>query len=161
MRPKLLETIRRFPWRLFLQPALAVAVALALTAPVRAASHASQRYSRPGPLYEIPPHLVYGASSAFGSRSDWAQNPSREDPRRMQRQYQEWQSLPPEQKDAMRRRMEELNRMPPQDRDRYQQRYRQWQQLPPEDRRRIENDLQRWDRLSPQERDSIQRRFKP
>lgn len=79
---------------------------------------------------------------------------------RMQQQYREWQSLPPDQRDAMRRRMDELNRMPPQDRDRLQQRYRQFQQLPPDERRSIENELRRRDNLSPQERDSIRRRFK-
>ena len=79
---------------------------------------------------------------------------------RMQRQYQEWQSLPPDQRDAMRRRMDDLNRMPPQDRDRMQQRYRQFQQLPQDERRSIEKNLRRWDNLSPQERDSIRRRFK-
>jgi hypothetical protein len=79
---------------------------------------------------------------------------------RMQRQYQEWQSLPPDQRDAMRRRLDELKRMPPQDRDRLQQRYRQFQQLPPDERRSIENELRRRDNLTPQERDSIRRRFK-
>jgi hypothetical protein len=79
---------------------------------------------------------------------------------RMQRQYQEWQSLPPDQRDAMRRRMDDWNRMPSQERDRLQQRYRQYQQLPQDERRSIENNLRRWDNLSPQERDSIRRRFK-
>ncbi len=145
-----------------MRPALTAALFLALGAPAVLADSPRPRHGPvPGASPGIAPHPLYDASSAYGSRPYWTQNSRREDQRRMQRQYQEWQSLPPEQKDAMRRRMDELNRMPPQDRDRYQQRYQQWQQLSPEERRRIENDLQRWDRLSPQERNSIQRRFKP
>ncbi len=159
MRPKSHKTIRRFLCRALPCPALIAAVSLALSIPVLAGPPVP-RHDSPSPPLVIAASFGLRASSAFGGRPYWAQTPSREDQRRMQRHYQEWQSLPPEQKDAMRRRMQDLNRMPPQDRDRYQQRYQQWQQLSPEERRRIENDLQRWDRLSPQERDSIQKRFK-
>ena len=89
-----------------------------------------------------------------------SQEYSREDKNRMEKQYQEWQSLPPEEKEKMRRRMEQWREMPPGDRHRYQQRYQQWQQLSPEERRQLEDQLYRWDRLTPEEQESIRRRFK-
>jgi hypothetical protein len=79
--------------------------------------------------------------------------------RSMDRQYQEWQSLPPEQKEMMRQRMNRYRDLPPQERDLYRRRYQQWQELSPAERDRIQNDLKRWDNLSPQERDAIRRRF--
>ncbi len=74
-------------------------------------------------------------------------------------QYQEWQSMPPQERDALRRRMEEYRKLPPQEQELYRQRYRQWQQIPPEDRRRIESDIQRWNELSPAQREAIRRLF--
>lgn len=74
-------------------------------------------------------------------------------------QYQEWQSLPPQEKDVMRRRMEEYRSLPPQQQELYRQRWQQWQQIPPEDRRRVESDLQRWKELSPEQREAIRRLF--
>ncbi len=74
-------------------------------------------------------------------------------------QYQEWQSMPPQEKDNLRHRFEEYRKLPPQDQELYRQRYRQWQQIPPEDRRRIESDIQRWNELSPEQREAIRRLF--
>lgn len=160
MRPKSPKAIHRFLCRAVSRPVLIASISLALSVPVLAGPPAPRLGPFPAPPSVIAAPPGSGASPAFGGRPYWTQTPSRGDPRRMQRQYQEWQSLPPEQKDAMRRRMDDVNRMPPQERNRYQQRYQQWQQLSPEERRRIENDLQRWDRLSPPERDAIQKRFK-
>jgi hypothetical protein len=161
MRTNEHDMSRRFLWRSFRQPTLVVAFLLSLSAAVPAAPLASRLVPPPVPA-EVPD--LYSSQAESVGRvfpALLAQGSSPDDRRRMQRQYQEWQALPPEQKDALRRRMEDMKRMPPQDRDRYQQRYRQWEQLPPDERRRIENDLKRWDRLSPQEKDSIQKRFKP
>jgi hypothetical protein len=160
MRPKSPKAIHRFLCRAVFRPVLIASISLVFSMTVLAGPSTPRIDPSSAPPYVIAAPPGGGASTGFGGRPYWTQTPSREDPRRMQRQYQEWQSLPPEQKDAMRRRMDDVNRMPPQERDRYQQRYQQWQQLSPEERRRIENDLQRWDRLSPQERDSIQKRFK-
>ncbi len=79
--------------------------------------------------------------------------------RSMDRQYREWQSLPPEQKEMMRQRMNRYRDLSPQERDLYKRRYQQWQELPPEERDRIQKDLKHWENLSPQERDAIRRRF--
>ena len=79
--------------------------------------------------------------------------------RSMDRQYQEWQSLPPEQKEMMRQRMNRYRDLSPQERDLYQRRYQQWQELSPDERDRIQKDLKHWENLSPQERDAIRRRF--
>jgi hypothetical protein len=79
--------------------------------------------------------------------------------RSMDRQYREWQSLPPEQKEMMRQRMNRYRDLSPQERDLYRRRYQQWQELSPEDRDRIQKDLKHWENLSPQERDAIRRRF--
>ena len=85
--------------------------------------------------------------------------PGLRDPRDTPPQYKEWQSMPPQEKDALRRRMEEYRKLPPQQQELYRQRYRQWQEIPPEDRRRIESDIQRWNELSPQQREAIRRLF--
>lgn len=82
-----------------------------------------------------------------------------EDDRSMDRRYQEWQSLPPEQKDMLRKRMDRYKDLSPQERDLYERRHQQWKELPPEERERIREDLKRWENLSPQERDAIRRRF--
>ncbi len=74
-------------------------------------------------------------------------------------QYQQWQSMPPQERDALRRRLEEYRNLPPQQQELYKQRYRQWQQIPPEDRQRIESDIQRWNELSPAQREAIRRLF--
>jgi hypothetical protein len=79
--------------------------------------------------------------------------------RSMDRQYREWQSLPPEQKEMLRQRMDRYKDLSPQERDLYQRRYQQWQELSPEERNRIQEDLKHWKNLSPQERDAIRRRF--
>jgi hypothetical protein len=70
-----------------------------------------------------------------------------------------WQSLPPEEKQEMRRRMERYRELPPQDQERYRKRYQQWQSLSPEDRNRIRDRLKHWDSLSPQEREDVLQRF--
>jgi hypothetical protein len=89
----------------------------------------------------------------------YAPFPGARDRRNLPPQYQEWQSMPPPEKDALRRRLEEYQKLPPQEQELYRQRYRQWQQIPPEDRRRIESDIQRWHELSPDQREAIRRLF--
>uniref|UniRef100_A0A832A167 DUF3106 domain-containing protein n=1 Tax=Desulfacinum infernum TaxID=35837 RepID=A0A832A167_9BACT len=94
------------------------------------------------------------------SREDgYAPFPGSRDRRDVPPQYQEWQSMPPPERDALRRRLEEYRKLPPQEQELYRQRYRQWQQIPPEDRRRIESDIQRWNELSPDQREAIRRLF--
>lgn len=85
---------------------------------------------------------------------------SREENKRIEKQYREWQNLPPEEKEEMRRRMEQWRRMPPREQERYEQRYHQWRQLPPEEQKQLENQLQHWERLTPGERDRIRQRFR-
>jgi hypothetical protein len=80
--------------------------------------------------------------------------------RGFEKNFQEWQSLTPQQKDTMRHRMNQLNQMPSQDRKHFQRLFDKWQQLSPGERRQIERALDNWDNLSPQGRDSIRRRFK-
>jgi hypothetical protein len=79
--------------------------------------------------------------------------------RSMDRRYREWQSLSPEQKEALRQRMDRYRDLSPQERDLYQRRHQQWQELSPQERNRIQEDLKHWKNLSPQERDAIRRRF--
>ncbi|MEJ5348378.1 MAG: DUF3106 domain-containing protein [Desulfosoma sp.] len=74
-------------------------------------------------------------------------------------QYQEWQSLPAQDKDVLRRRMHEYRSLPPAEQELYRQRWRQWQQMSPEEKRRVESDLQRWNQLSPEEREALRRLF--
>jgi hypothetical protein len=80
--------------------------------------------------------------------------------RGFEKNYQEWQSLTPQERDTMRHRMNQLNQMPPQDRQHFQRLLNKWQQLSPGERQQIERELDNWDNLPPQERDSIRRRFK-
>ena len=78
---------------------------------------------------------------------------------RLRDKSRKWQSLPPEEKQEMRKRMERYRELPPQDQERYQKRYRQWESLSPEDRNRIRDRLRNWDSLSPQEREDVLQRF--
>lgn len=80
--------------------------------------------------------------------------------RGFEKNFQEWQSLTPQQKDTMRHRMKQLNQMPPQDRKHFQRLFDKWQQLSPGERGQIERALDNWDNLSPQEKESIRKRFK-
>ncbi len=74
---------------------------------------------------------------------------SPDDKARLRDKSRKWQSLPPEEKQEMRQRMERYRELPPQDQERYQKRYQQWQSLPPEDRNRIRDRLRHWDNLLP------------
>ncbi len=80
--------------------------------------------------------------------------------RGFEKNYQEWQSLTPQEKDTMRHRMNQLNQMPLQDRQHFQRLFNQWQQLSPGERRQIERALDKWDQLPAQEKESIRKRFK-
>jgi hypothetical protein len=146
----------RQPWRPAAVLMLAGVLLFALGAP--AAASPSKPWpntflggSSSAPAHGVPPYFAKDKSQ----QPQGFQSLSPEE----KRQYREWQTLPPDQKDAMRRRMDDLNRMPQQNRDLYQQRFQQYRQLPPEERQQLENNLQRPDRLSPQERNSIRQRF--
>ena len=76
-----------------------------------------------------------------------------------QRNYQEWQSLTPQEKETLRRRMQQLNRMPPQDRRHLQDLNDRWQQLSPTERGQLQRALDNWNNLSPSEKEAIRRRF--
>jgi transketolase len=76
-----------------------------------------------------------------------------------QRNYQEWQSLTPQEKETLRRRMQQLNRMPPQDRRHLQDLNDRWQQLSPAERGQLQRALDNWNNLSPSEKEAIRRRF--
>jgi predicted Fe-S protein YdhL (DUF1289 family) len=76
-----------------------------------------------------------------------------------QRNFQEWQSLTPQEKETLRRRMQQLNRMPPQDRRHLQDLNNRWQQLSPAERGQLQRALDNWNNLSPSEKDAIRRRF--
>ncbi len=78
---------------------------------------------------------------------------------RFQRNYQEWQSLTPQEKETLRRRMQQLNRMPPQDRRHLQDLNDRWQQLSPAERGQLQRALDNWNNLSPSEKEAIRRRF--
>ena len=77
----------------------------------------------------------------------------------LQRNYQEWQSLTPQEKETLRRRMQQLNRMPPQDRRHLQDLNDRWQQLSPAERGQLQRALDNWNNLSPSEKEAIRRRF--
>ncbi len=114
-------------------------------------------------------NLVFGPYKAqpdklYAKRPDDRQNPSNplfdfKGRSKPAPQYQEWQSLPPQDKDLLRRRMDEYRSLPPAQQELYRQRWRQWQQMSPEEKRRVESDLQRWNQLSPEEREAIRRLF--
>lgn len=76
-----------------------------------------------------------------------------------QRNYQEWQSLTPQEKEILRRRMQQLNRMPPQDRRHLHDLNDRWQQLSPTERGQLQRALDNWNNLSPSEKEAIRRRF--
>jgi predicted Fe-S protein YdhL (DUF1289 family) len=76
-----------------------------------------------------------------------------------QRNYQEWQSLTPQEKETLRRRMQQLNRMPPQNRRHLQDLNNRWQQLSPAERGQLQRALDNWNNLSPSEKEAIRRRF--
>jgi hypothetical protein len=88
-------------------------------------------------------------------------NLSSEEQERLERNLQEWKSLPPENRKVLRHRMEQWRELPPEERKLYQQRFRQLQQLPPEQQKRIREKLERLDRLSPQEQEELRRIFPP
>lgn len=77
----------------------------------------------------------------------------------LQRNYQEWQSLTPQEKENLRRRMQQLNRMPPQDRQHLQQLNDRFQRLSPAERNQLQRSLDNWNTLSPSEREAVRRRF--
>jgi transketolase len=76
-----------------------------------------------------------------------------------QRNYQEWQTLTPQEKETLRRRMQQLNRMPPQNRRHLQDLNDRWQQLSPTERGQLQRALDNWNNLSPSEKEAIRRRF--
>jgi transketolase len=76
-----------------------------------------------------------------------------------QRNYQEWQTLTPQEKETLRRRMQQLNRMPPQNRRHLQDLNDKWQQLSPTERGQLQRALDNWNNLSPSEKEAIRRRF--
>ena len=76
-----------------------------------------------------------------------------------QRNYQEWQSLTPQEKETLRRRMKQLNRMPPQNRRQLQDLNDRWQRLSPAERGQLQRALDNWNNLSPSEKEAIRRRF--
>lgn len=78
---------------------------------------------------------------------------------RFQRNYQEWQSLTPQEKETLRRRMQQLNRMPPQDRRHLQDLNDRWQQLSPTERGQLQRALDNWNNLTPSEKETIRRKF--
>ena len=78
---------------------------------------------------------------------------------RFQRNYREWQSLTPQEKETLRRRMQQLNRMPPQNRRHLQDLNDRWQQLSPAERGQLQRALDNWNNLSPSEKEAIRRRF--
>lgn len=79
---------------------------------------------------------------------------------RLRGRYEQWQNLPPDEKETLRRRMNQWNQMSPQERQRYQRRYDQWQQLSPDERGQMHNKLDSWQNLSPDEKEGIRRRFR-
>lgn len=117
--------------------------------------------SNAAPDTAFPPHPfgVFYAKRPDNREDGFPPFSGPQDRRRMPPEYQEWQSMPPQEKDALRRRLEEYRNLPPQQQELYKQRYRQWQQIPPEDRQRIESDIQRWNELSPAQREAIRRLF--
>ncbi|WAC06251.1 MAG: DUF3106 domain-containing protein [Thermodesulfobacteriota bacterium] len=84
---------------------------------------------------------------------------SHEEQGRFKRNYNEWKSLPPENRRELRHRMDHWRELSPEERTLYQKRYHQFQQLPPDERGRVREKLDRWDNLSPQEKDEIRRTF--
>jgi Protein of unknown function (DUF3106) len=76
-----------------------------------------------------------------------------------QRNFQEWQSLTPQEKETLRRRMQQLNRMPPQDRRHLQDLNNRWQQLSPAERGQLQRALDNWNNLAPSEKEAIRRKF--
>ncbi len=78
---------------------------------------------------------------------------------RLKRKRMEWEALPPEKQKVLRQRMKRLKGLSPDDRELFRQRFNQWKKLSPEERQGIRQDLDRWDRLPPQERERIRRRF--
>ena len=94
----------------------------------------------------------------------WSERRSRgrshNEEQRMERQYEKWKSLPPEEQETLRRRMEQFKDLPPGERQLYQHRFQQWQELSPEERHRIRKDLENWNTLSPEEQQKIRRMFR-
>lgn len=82
------------------------------------------------------------------------------DKRQTEKQYEEWRSLSPEEKERLRHRMEQWDQMPPQQKNLYKKRYEQWEQIDPKERKKLEEKIFRWDKLSPEERDEIRRKFR-
>ncbi|MDZ7580170.1 MAG: DUF3106 domain-containing protein [Deltaproteobacteria bacterium] len=76
-----------------------------------------------------------------------------------QKNYREWQSLTPQEKETLRRRMDQLNRMPPQDRRHLQHLNDRLQQLSPDERGQLQRALDNWNNLSPSEKEAIRRKF--
>lgn len=79
---------------------------------------------------------------------------------RPQKNYQEWNSLSPEEKAKMRQRMQQLKKMPPRDRQQFDHIFDKWRQIPPEEQRRIQQNLEKWDTLPEQEKQSIRGKFR-
>lgn len=74
--------------------------------------------------------------------------------------YQEWEQLPPEEKERLRQRWQYYKNLPPREQQLYKNRYEEWKRLPPEERRKIQEKLRNWEELSPEEQEAIRQKFR-
>lgn len=130
----------------------------------RAAPHGRTHENHPAwskgqPQVRFPDHPRFSERRGNPGRGDPREFSPRER-RPMEREYRQWRSLPPEEKEEMRDRMERWRKMSPREQQLYERRYRQWHQLPSQERKQLERQLKHWDRLTPEERDRIRHRFK-
>ncbi|MBN2059830.1 MAG: DUF3106 domain-containing protein [Deltaproteobacteria bacterium] len=103
-------------------------------------------------------------------RDEWGKRPLKSaqgdnrlyvtDNREMRRQYEEWQSLSPEEKKRLRQKMEQWKQIPPDQKELYKKRHQQWQQIDPAEREKLEEKILRWNELPPEERDRIRMKFR-
>ncbi|MBN2468873.1 MAG: DUF3106 domain-containing protein [Deltaproteobacteria bacterium] len=105
-----------------------------------------------------PPLLVAGGASSGKRGKNQTLWPS--DEGNLDKKIQEWESLPPEQKNILRHRMNRWKELPPAERKLYRKRYDQLQTLPPHERQRIHKKLDNWNNLTPEEKEEILRRFR-
>lgn len=74
--------------------------------------------------------------------------------------YQEWEQLPPEEKERLRQKWQYYKNLPPREQQLYKNRYEEWKRLPPEERRKIQEKLRNWEELSPEEQEAIRQKFR-
>jgi len=117
--------------------------------------HYSCRYSRE--LHKS--HLVNMGRRQLQADNHHRSNTSYKEQDRLRRNFKEWKSLSPENRNVLRHRMDQWKELSPEERTLYQKRYHQFQQLPPDERGRVREKLDQWDKLSPQEKDEIRRCF--